>query len=56
MFCPQCGKHLGDSPSDDYCSEDCQQGWMRTRVGAVDLDDLTRWANATTWRWWLSLE
>jgi len=25
--CSQCGRPLGDSPSDDFCSENCQAAW-----------------------------
>ncbi|WP_106179404.1 DUF3631 domain-containing protein [Prauserella shujinwangii] len=32
--CAQCGRPLGDSPSDDFCSENCQQVW-RTHHGTV---------------------
>jgi hypothetical protein len=28
--CSQCGKDLGDSPSDDFCSEDCQNTFQAT--------------------------
>lgn len=27
MGCQQCGKPLGRSPSNDFCSESCQHGW-----------------------------
>lgn len=33
-LCCQCGRPLGDSPSDDFCSENCQQVW-RTRNATV---------------------
>jgi hypothetical protein len=29
--CQQCGKDLGDSPSNDFCSEDCQATWQTGR-------------------------
>lgn len=25
--CQQCGRQLGGSPSDDFCSEGCQRAW-----------------------------
>jgi hypothetical protein len=33
--CQQCGATLGGSPSDDFCSEDCQHAWLSKRVGMV---------------------
>ena len=29
--CAQCGGPRGDSPSDDFCSQDCQEEWWRAR-------------------------
>ncbi len=31
--CQQCGGPLGDSPSDDFCGENCQAAWRAERVG-----------------------
>lgn len=33
--CQRCQGPLGDSPSSDFCSEDCQTEWGHSRVGAV---------------------
>jgi len=39
--CTQCGKPLGCSPSDDFCSEPCQRRWMRASAhGADEIDEL----------------
>lgn len=42
--CTQCGGPLGDSPSDDYCSEVCQRLWTATARNRDE--DVTR--NVTT--------
>lgn len=34
LGCQQCGGDLGDSPSDDFCSEGCQQTWHAARADA----------------------
>ncbi|WP_037345914.1 hypothetical protein [Sciscionella sediminilitoris] len=51
--CQQCGRELGDSPSDDFCSESCQQRWHAGRAGAtrpwfdeVDPDAVARMLEA----------
>lgn len=33
--CIQCGRNLGNSPSEDFCSEDCQQVWRARNVTVV---------------------
>jgi hypothetical protein len=33
--CNQCGRPLDDSPSDDFCSENCQQVWRSANRAAV---------------------
>lgn len=30
--CAQCGRNLGHSPSEDFCSEDCQRLWLESRT------------------------
>jgi hypothetical protein len=40
--CQQCEGPLGSSPSDLFCSEDCQTTWSALRVGAP------RWAEKYT--------
>lgn len=31
--CAQCKEEMGDSPSDDFCSEKCQLAWLRKKWG-----------------------
>jgi hypothetical protein len=33
--CCQCGRSLDGSPSDDFCSENCQQVWRATHRTVV---------------------
>ncbi|WP_236793228.1 DUF3631 domain-containing protein [Amycolatopsis sp. GM8] len=41
--CIQCGRELGDSPSDDFCTENCQQIWRAAnRVIATGHEVLDR--------------
>lgn len=37
--CQQCGKPRGDSPSDDFCSEDCQEAWAGGGSDTAESDD-----------------
>ena len=32
--CQHCGQPVNASPSQDFCSEDCQQTWQQDRTGA----------------------
>lgn len=43
MNCGQCGKHRGtDSPSADFCSEDCQYIWWQKWSGCTDPETAAR--------------
>jgi hypothetical protein len=33
--CQHCGRALDQSPSPDFCSEDCQQEWHQRRIGTA---------------------
>lgn len=33
--CQQCGSPLGDSPSDDFCTPDCQAAWSAARTAPL---------------------
>lgn len=33
--CQQCGRPLGDSPSDDFCTPDCQAAWSAARTAPL---------------------
>jgi len=35
--CQQCGMPLEESPSGDFCSEDCQETWYLARAGTVPV-------------------
>lgn len=37
--CQQCGRPLGDSPSDDFCSSECQMAWLAARTEALSVYD-----------------
>jgi hypothetical protein len=39
--CRYCGHPLGESPSEDFCSEDCQQSWQ---AGQTETPPPERWA------------
>jgi endogenous inhibitor of DNA gyrase (YacG/DUF329 family) len=39
LECQQCGQPVSASPSQDFCSEDCQQTWRETRAGIAPGGD-----------------
>lgn len=40
--CGQCGGIVGDSPSDDFCSERCQWFWWWEQSGRADPELMAR--------------
>jgi hypothetical protein len=38
--CCQCGRPVGGSPSDDFCSENCQQAWRRAHATVLPGHDV----------------
>jgi hypothetical protein len=35
VLCRKCGNQLGNSPSDDFCSDECQTAWYTALVNPM---------------------